>query len=264
MYTLLWFTLFGFAVSSPTLKDDQDEHLKIVGGENIEITEAPYQVSIQYRGRHTCGGAIVDTNIIVTAAHCIFGTQAFNYQVRAGSSFSQRDGLMSLVSDMIWHPGFNYATMDNDVAILWLATPLTFNGVVAPIEMFQAGEEVTDGDITVVTGWGHISEGGGYPTMLQRVLVPKVNEAVCDFAYQPMYRITPRMLCAGTPAGGKDACQGDSGGPLIYNGKLAGIVSWGLGCARPDYPGVYAKVSSLRGWLDLNIAMMKQRHVLRN
>ncbi|KAG6439323.1 hypothetical protein O3G_MSEX000675 [Manduca sexta] len=97
--------------------------------------------------------------------------------------------------------------MDNDVAILWLTEPLVFNDAIMPIQMANAGDEIPDGEDTVVTGWGNLREGGGIPSVLQRVVVPKVNEAVCDDAYQPLYTITPRMMCAGSPKGGKDACQ---------------------------------------------------------
>nr|XP_049705930.1 vitellin-degrading protease-like [Helicoverpa armigera] len=256
------FAFFSFVVSTPTIKSLED--LKIVGGEDIEITDAPYQVSLVRRGRHSCGGALVADDIVVTAAHCISGSFPEMYEIRVGSSFSQKGGDLYPVGDFRWHPDFSYSKMDSDIAVLWLKKKVVFSDRVAPIEMADKDEEILDGDVTVVTGWGNLFETGGMPHILQRVAVPKVNEQQCNAAYQPVYTITNNMLCAGTSEGGKDACQGDSGGPLVHNNKLAGIVSWGLGCARPDYPGVYAKVSALRTWLDNNIAMLRWKHVQRS
>ncbi|KAJ8708427.1 hypothetical protein PYW07_010552 [Mythimna separata] len=247
-------------VSVPTIKSLED--LKIVGGEDIDITEAPYQVSLVRGGRHSCGGAIVAKDIVVTAAHCISGSYPEMYKVRVGSSYSQKGGDLYPVGDLLWHPDFNYSKMDSDIAILWLSRPLTFSTTVAPVEMMARNEEINDGDLTVVTGWGNLFETGGTPSKLQSVAVPKVNERVCSAAYQPVYSITRNMLCAGASEGGKDACQGDSGGPLVHNNKLAGIVSWGLGCARPDYPGVYAKISALRTWIDKSIYQLRWKHIV--
>ncbi|XP_026316049.1 vitellin-degrading protease-like [Hyposmocoma kahamanoa] len=239
------------------------EEVRIVGGEDIDISEAPYQVSLMYRGRHSCGGTIVANDLIVTAAHCLMGSNPLDYQIRVGSSFNDNGGEIHSVREFIRHPGFNYMGMDNDVAILYLIAPMKFSKEVAPIDMMEKHEEIKDGEHTIITGWGNTREGGGIPQILQKVLVPKISEEVCRDAYEPSYSITPNMLCAGEVSGGKDACQGDSGGPLVYNNKLAGVVSWGLGCARPEYPGVYAKVSALRDWIDENIAFLKLKHVLR-
>ncbi|XP_072946261.1 vitellin-degrading protease-like [Epargyreus clarus] len=257
----LWAALIGVGVSTPVPKGLSD--VRIVGGEDIDITEAPYQVSIVTRGRHMCGGTIIANDLIVTAAHCVLGTSPYEYQVRVGSSSSQNGGELYPVGDLVWHPGFNYNKMDSDIAILWLKKPLKFNERVAPVAMYNQGEEIMDGEATMVTGWGNIREGGGYPSTLQMVLIPKVNTAVCERAYSTLYRITQNMLCAGIPEGGKDACQGDSGGPLVHNGRLAGVVSWGLGCARPNYPGVYAKISALRSWIDYQSTKLRIKHVLR-
>ncbi|RVE43714.1 hypothetical protein evm_011629 [Chilo suppressalis] len=258
---LLSFTLLGVAVSTPALKSL--EEVRIVGGDDIEITEAPYQVSLVNRGRHGCGGTIISEDIVITAAHCVMGSNPANYQIRAGSSFSERGGELYPVGDMLAHPDFSFSKMDNDIAVIWMAKPFKFSENVAPVEMAELGEEIQDGDLTEVTGWGNTREGGGYPTTLQKVLVPKVNDQKCNNAYAPLYTITSRMLCAGSPAGGKDACQGDSGGPLVHNNKLVGVVSWGLGCARPQYPGVYAKVSALRKWVDEHILYLRLKNVLR-
>ncbi|XP_068623987.1 vitellin-degrading protease-like [Battus philenor] len=140
--------------------------------------------------------------------------------------------------------------MDYDIALMQLSSRLQFDERIAPIELFRQGEEILDGELTTITGWGNIEEGGDPPTTLQMVQLPIVNTNVCKEAYDKQYSITSKMLCAGLPEGGKDSCQGDSGGPLAYQGRLAGIVSWGIGCAREGYPGVYTKISALRRWID--------------
>ncbi|XP_013139065.1 PREDICTED: plasminogen-like [Papilio polytes] len=257
----LTLTLEGNRETSLPTKSKED--IRIVGGEDIDIRLAPYQVSLLRRGRHTCGGAIISNDLIVTAAHCVTGSNARDYSVRVGSSSSQSGGQVIPVSDLVWHRNFTYSKMDCDVALVRLAVPLVFSDSIAPIDMLQVNEEIPDGDITMVTGWGNLRETGGYPRQLQMVLVPTVNTVICDVAYSPSYTVTATMICAGVPEGGKDACQGDSGGPLVHNGRLAGIVSWGLGCARPNYPGVYAKVAALRDWIDENSEMLRQKYILR-
>ncbi|XP_052751036.1 vitellin-degrading protease-like [Galleria mellonella] len=258
---LLGVAVFGFVSSAPTLKSA--ENVRIVGGEDVEISEAPYQASILYLGRHSCGGAIISKNIIVTAAHCMMAPNPSDYEVRVGSSSNTRGGDVYSVGDFVSHPGFSYKGMDSDIALIWLSRPIVFNENASSIDLMESGKELEDGDMAIVTGWGNTVEGGGNPKILQKTQVPKVNERDCYHAYSPDYTITSRMLCAGYPEGGKDACQGDSGGPLVHGNKLVGVVSWGLGCARPQYPGVYAKISALRTWLDEHIAYLRLKHVLR-
>lgn len=94
-----------------------------------------------------------------------------------------------------------------------------------------------------------LQEGGMTSPKLMRVSVPIVSRTKCEEAYKGLSTITSRMICAGYTEGGKDSCQGDSGGPLTANGTLYGIVSWGYGCAKPEYPGVYTNVANLRSWI---------------
>ena len=101
-------------------------------------------------------------------------------------------------------------------------------------------------------GFGRLSSGGSSPNRLMQVSVPIVSESKCKRAYGSS--IHASMVCAGLDRGGKDSCQGDSGGPMVceYNGKffLEGVVSWGSGCAKPGYYGVYSRVRYLRQWID--------------
>lgn len=103
-----------------------------------------------------------------------------------------------------------------------------------------------------VTGWGALSENGNSPDLLQKVEVPFVDNAKCKQTYFGLNE--QQMLCAGYEEGGKDACQGDSGGPMVFRYSsdqwvVAGVVSWGWGCARPNTPGVYTRVSSYAQWI---------------
>ncbi|XP_013141236.1 PREDICTED: vitellin-degrading protease-like isoform X2 [Papilio polytes] len=219
MFKIIIIFTAGVVASVPTIKTKED--VRIVGGEDIEITSAPYQISLVKYGRHSCGGSIIAVDTIITAAHCVINSAPQEYSVRVGSSSYEKGGKLYPVSDLLWHPNFTYNKMDSDVAIISLSRPLIFNDGIAPIDLINKDEEIEDGDMTMVSGWGNLREGGGYPTKLQMVLVPKVNSNECSKAYSPMYNITSTMLCAGVPEGGKDACQGDSGGPMVHNGRWA-------------------------------------------
>lgn len=113
-------------------------------------------------------------------------------------------------------------------------------------------ENIPDGTLMNVTGWGVTTPGtGNLATVLQRVRVNKINQDECDEAYG-RGTILDSMICAAAP--GKDACQGDSGGPLVYNYIVYGVVSWGFGCAQPQFPGVYSRVASASDWIKTNTA----------
>lgn len=99
-----------------------------------------------------------------------------------------------------------------------------------------------------VAGWGATCEGCSATNILRFVTVPVITNAQCNTMYGGM--ISAGMLCAGFPEGGRDACQMDSGGPLTFNNQLIGAVSWGGGCARPNAPGVYARVAHYRTWIN--------------
>jgi trypsin len=123
-----------------------------------------------------------------------------------------------------------------------------FGPGVQPIRLTNA--EPYAGHNSVVTGWGTLSSGSSsLPSRLQVATVPIVSREECDASYSAYGGITENMICAAVEGGGKDACQGDSGGPLVVDGLLAGLVSWGAGCAEPLYPGVYSNVASLRSFV---------------
>ncbi|ROT72247.1 putative transmembrane protease serine 9-like [Penaeus vannamei] len=159
---------------------------------------------------------------------------------------SDAAAMASNIAEIKVHPGYDSNTLDNDIALLKLADPIEFpdDNRIAPVCLPTAGEMYADVDATI-TGWGAQQQGGSTSAVLFEVTVPTMTNAVCDTKYSG--QITANMICAGIPEGGKDSCQGDSGGPMIVeeNGKwkLVGVVSWGYGCAQPNKPGVYARVT---------------------
>jgi secreted trypsin-like serine protease len=153
------------------------------------------------------------------------------------------------VIDIAIHPGFDPNSFDNDVAIWTLDTNVT--GVSTPLLVGTSDPSV--GTKLTVTGWGDTNPniGGGccFPKALRKVKVPVASRSNCNDANSYQGGITARMFCAGYNGGGKDSCQGDSGGPIARkraDGKrvLTGIVSWGTGCALPNFFGVYTRISN--------------------
>ncbi|XP_021922104.1 trypsin alpha-like [Zootermopsis nevadensis] len=221
---------------------------RIVGGEDADINDYPYQLSFEYSGSHMCGASIISAIWVVTAAHCVDGVSPSYAQFRAGSSIRGTGGSIHPAAELIANPDYDYYTIDFDVAVARVSVAFDFGPGVQPIPLTAA--EPYAGHNSVVTGWGTLSSGSSsLPTTLQVVVVPIVSREECNEAYIAYGGVTENMICAAVSGGGKDACQGDSGGPLAVDGVLAGLVSWGVGCAEPLYPGVYSNVASLRSFI---------------
>lgn len=239
---------------------------RIVGGEEAADGEFPFQVSLRTLNTigmtHFCGGSVIDESWILTAGHCCAGQSSATMHVTAGgiklSNFENEEEARK-VSKIIGHPHYESATITNDACLLKLAEPLEWTEFVQPIALPAPMQETPAGTMCTVTGWGTLSEGGfGLPNVLHKVSVPVVSDEECDAAYSGN-DVAASMICAGLPEGGKDSCQGDSGGPFFTNEspesrELIGIVSWGYGCARPNYPGVYTQVSYFIDWITETMA----------
>ncbi|XP_012283089.1 trypsin-1 isoform X14 [Orussus abietinus] len=224
---------------------------RIVGGTDASIEDVPYQVTLQLSGFSFCGGTIVANQWVLSAAHCM-GYPTSMVKVRAGSAYTASGGSLHAVEKVIVHEKYGttpYGVPKNDVALMRLKEPLELDNTRKAISLFEQNEEAEVGAYSVITGWGVTSQGGSSPSVLQTVQVPIVSKKKCSEAYSRYGGIPPGQICAAYPEGGKDACQGDSGGPLAINGRLAGIVSWGNGCAKPGWPGVYTEVASYRDWI---------------
>ncbi|GJQ74457.1 hypothetical protein Trydic_g21327 [Trypoxylus dichotomus] len=238
----------------PSTKEAQVPMLdgRIVGGTSVNIAQFPYQISLLFNNNHICGAAIVSATWAVSAAHCVVGMTVSNFGVRSGSSIRNSGGNVNSVSRIIAHASYSSSTLDFDIAVLQISGTFALGATgVNTIGLPPAGSRPAAGTNSVVSGWGATSEGGSAANQLQAVTVPIVSQAQCRAAYGTS-AITDRMICAGFPEGGRDACQGDSGGPLVVGNTLVGVVSWGRGCARPNFPGVYACVGNLRNWIASN------------
>ena len=225
---------------------------QIIGGTDVKIEEVPHQVSLQSSGFGFCGGSIISEQWVVTAAHCMAAYPADWVTVRAGTTTKSSGGSVHKVAEVITHE--NYVTNwhgvpENDVAVLRVSTPFKLDKTRKPVKLFKQGEEATAGVRAIITGWGAIREGSSTTDILQTVTVPIVSKSSCDTAYQSYGGLPSGQICAAVPEGGKDACQGDSGGPLTIGGRLAGLVSWGYGCARRGYPGVHTEVAAYSDWI---------------
>lgn len=232
--------------------------LEIVGGKSTDISKHPWQVSLQENGSPSGGGILIDSQWVLTAAHCVESSYVKkNLAVRVGSTYSNSGGELIKPDKIIVHPGWNFqktGQYDNDIALIKLASPVTIR-TAHTIPLPSASLNILSGSDISVTGWGATDERNGtLPTVLQEVTVPYVQQEVCEKLYSHLTsKISKNMLCAGfVGIGKKDSCGGDSGGPAVYNNQVVGIVSWGLGCAQPDHPGVYTRVTEYLDWIRSN------------
>ncbi|XP_057201039.1 serine protease 33 [Triplophysa rosa] len=238
---------------------------RIVGG--VETSEGawPWQVDIQMgTAGHICGGSIIARNWVLSAAHCFLNpSKVSSYRLNMGrhqlNGYSQFE-MVSQVQRVVVPEGYSNPQEGRDLALVQLRSPLTWSDRIQPVCLPHAGLQFDSGTLCYVTGWGHTQEGVSLngTGALREVQVPLIDRSSCQSMYKiqasdsERVNILSDMICAGYMEGGKDSCQGDSGGPLVcpaVNGTWiqVGVVSFGLGCAQRNRPGVYSKVSSFAG-----------------
>ncbi|XP_011170134.2 proclotting enzyme [Solenopsis invicta] len=232
---------------------------RIAGGQPADPKEWPWMAAL-LRGNTVqyCGGVLITDRHVLTAAHCVYRFKLSDITVRLGEyDFTTSEETRALdfaVSEIRIHRDFQLNTYEHDIAIIKINRPTVFNSYIWPI-CLPPIQQTFENKNAIVTGWGTQYYGGPASTVLLEAAVPVWPQEKCIRSFTQLIPTT--TLCAGAYEGGRDACQGDSGGPLLHqlaNGRWVniGIVSWGIRCGEPGYPGIYTRVSSYLDWIFAN------------
>ncbi|XP_017027583.1 serine protease filzig [Drosophila kikkawai] len=240
---------------------------RIVGGANAAFGRWPWQISLrQWRTStylHKCGAALLNENWAITAAHCVDNVPPSDLLLRLGEydlaeeeePYGYQERRVQIVAS---HPQFDPRTFEYDLALLRFYEPVVFQPNIIPV-CVPDNDENFIGQTAFVTGWGRLYEDGPLPSVLQEVAVPVINNTICESMYRSagyIEHIPHIFICAGWKKGGYDSCEGDSGGPMVLQREsdkrfhLGGVISWGIGCAEANQPGVYTRISEFRDWIN--------------
>jgi len=240
----------------------------IIGGEIVTDSVFPGIVALTYNldaelvQRQFCGGSVIADNWVLTAAHCLYDGRgdplpltAVNVAVNA-DDLGDEDTREIGITNIFVHPEYNHNAVNphSDIALLELAE----SSGVAPVVLSKKPMDELVGMTASVAGWGAVDNSNPsnplFPIMLHAVNLPVVSLEVCNAPISYDSALFENQLCAGFSEGGRDSCVGDSGGPLLVNTggvrQQIGVVSFGYGCALPNYYGIYTNVPYFIGWIN--------------
>ncbi|KAL7743404.1 hypothetical protein ACLKA6_008375 [Drosophila palustris] len=224
---------------------------RIVGGRRAKEGQFKHQVSVRHRGSHICGGSIISSNYVLTAAHCVqFGSNpvsARSLAVQAGSLQLNSPQTYVDVAAVKVHPNYKSGRVGYDIAVIRLASNLKYNSNINAIPLAQNDPPVNS--IVEISGWGAIYHGGPTSKDLLYIQVRSISRDQCTSSYMRSLPESTMCLLHGANLG---ACHGDSGGPAVYNGQLVGVASFVLGSCGREAPDGYERVSFLRSWIVQN------------
>jgi secreted trypsin-like serine protease len=257
--------LLGLLLCAPAQAQPQPQP-RIIGGHEASAGEYPAQGELLEDGSFICGGTLVSNRYFLTAGHCVgdHPTHASRYSVLLGDVRLDA-GRPFQFSDLERNAAYFEPGPDNiphnDTALLTLSAPAPTAD--EPMRLVTTGEGPlwsADKQATLI-GWGDTGLTSESPVLLETT-APMRSDTDCANAYHSDFNAT-EAVCAG--AGGTDTCQGDSGGPMMVSDGsfliLAGITSWGIGCADPDFPGVYTRLGApaLNKWVRDRVPMAQAK-----
>jgi len=256
----------------------------IVGGQDASPGEYPYVAHVLIDRAFQCTGTLVTPTHVISAGHCSsivpggvanvpVGHPGQLIEVSIGAHKTpsatllggyKSDGEHRVGKQVSVAPGYlGVGSVSSDVVVIELDRPSTKT----PVKIANAQERAIwePGDLMTIAGFGNTESGGDQPEVLQEAQVPIVDDKTAAKAYpylvdgvDPLFggfESRTQVAAGYVGNGGVDTCQGDSGGPLlapISGGfRLVGDTSYGVGCAEPDYPGVYGRLAdtTLREWI---------------
>ncbi len=243
----------GLPAQARTGPDPDAPAQQVVGGTRASKGEFPWMVRLSMG----CGGAMITNRVVLTAAHCVGRTGA-NTSITATigvADLNDTAGRIRVRSTYVYRaPGYVDVEQGKDWALIKLASAVN-----APTLPIATDTSLDSGTFTIM-GWGSTREGGGQSRYLMKATVPFVSDSSCGTAYRNAGYgfVNADMICAGYQQGGVDTCQGDSGGPMVRRDsagawRQVGIVSWGEGCARPNFAGVYGQVSTFASGINTGL-----------
>ena len=248
-----------FVLISSPVSISKPSYTRIVGGQKSLEGVWPWMAAMVYKNAindyygHFCGATLIHPDWVLTAAHCIKDEEIDDFYIILGrSNLDSMEGEQIEVDQIIIHPDFNDYTSDFDLALLHLRHSSQQQYIRIIPQDDPLGLTAPDTQATII-GWGDtLKPFMSYPEDLQEVVLPIIPNQMAAQAYYPD-EITDNMLAAGYAAGGRDSCTGDSGGPLMVQDGAewvqAGIVSFGNGCARPGFYGIYTRISKVTNWI---------------
>uniref|UniRef100_A0A336K8Y2 CSON001568 protein n=1 Tax=Culicoides sonorensis TaxID=179676 RepID=A0A336K8Y2_CULSO len=226
---------------------------RIVNGIDTDISQVPYQAYILRKGFPQCGAVILNEKTVISVGYCfdIEEIDPSEFQVRVGTSDRNEGGSVANVAEIILHPNLETDPLTNNLAIVKLATPLTFNENVKSIALPEPNIVISPNSLATVSGFGlYDEEEELYPEKLQSGTVTIVGPTICTEAYAQLFPVKNQHLCS---TGDISPCSGDEGSPLVQDNKLIGVVSFGFDCQNSKYPTIYVRISEFRDFIDGNL-----------